>query len=97
MALFSIKDWVNGDEDGGWLFINSTPNELDTLKPLISAWTNIAIKGILDRPHSSGNNKLWFVMDELPSMQKIPSLPIVLAQGRKYGACVVVVFKTSRN
>ena len=86
---FSIKDWVNGDEDGGWLFINSTPNELDTLKPLISAWTNIAIKGILDRPHSSGNNKLWFVMDELPSMQKIPSLPTVLAQGRKYGACVV--------
>lgn len=43
---FSIKDWVNGDENGGWLFISSTPNELDTLKPLISAWANIAIKGI---------------------------------------------------
>lgn len=86
---FSIKDWVNGEENGGWLFISSTPNELDTLKPLISAWTNIAIKGILDRPHSGVNSKLWFVMDELPAMQKIPSLPIALAQGRKYGACVV--------
>lgn len=88
-GLFSIKDWVNGDEDGGWLFVTSTPNELDTLKPLISAWTNIAIKGILDRPHSGSNHKLWLIMDEIPAMKKIPSLSTVLAQGRKYGACVV--------
>jgi type IV secretory pathway TraG/TraD family ATPase VirD4 len=86
---FSIKDWVNGKEDGGWLFITSTPNELDTLKTLISAWANIAIKGMLDRPHSGNNNKMWFIMDELPAMQKIPSLSMILAQGRKYGACVV--------
>ena len=86
---FSIKDWVNGEEDSGWLFVTSTPNELDTLKPLISAWANIAIKGMLDRPHSGNNNKMWFVMDELPAMQKVPSLPMILAQGRKYGACVV--------
>lgn len=86
---FSIKNWVNGEEDCSWLFVTSTPNELDTLKPLISAWANIAIKGILDRPHSGENNKMWFIMDELPAMQKIPSLSMVLAQGRKYGACVV--------
>ena len=86
---FSIKDWVNGEEDGGWLFITSTPNDLDTLKTLISAWANIAIKGMLDRPHSGNNNKMWFIMDELPAMQKIPSLSMILAQGRKYGACVV--------
>jgi len=85
---FSIKEWVNGSGDG-WLFISSTPNELDTLRPLISAWANIAIKGILDRPHSGDNEKMWFVMDELPAMQKIPSLAMVLAQGRKYGACMV--------
>ena len=28
-------------------------------------------------------------MDELPAMQEIPSLAMVLAQGRKYGACMV--------
>ncbi len=87
---FSIKEWVNSKSNkDGWLFISSTPNELDTLRPLISAWANIAIKGILDRSHSGGNEKMWFVMDELPAMQKIPSLAMVLAQGRKYGACMV--------
>jgi type IV secretory pathway TraG/TraD family ATPase VirD4 len=29
------------------------------------------------------------VLDELPALQKLPSLEIVLAEGRKYGGCVV--------
>ena len=86
---FSIKNWVNGEEDGSWLFVTSSPNDLDTLKKLISAWANIAIKGMLDRHHSGNNDKMWFIMDELPAMEKVPSLPMILAQGRKYGACVV--------
>lgn len=86
---FSIKNWVNGINEKGWLFITAKPNELDTLRPLISAWANIAIKGIFDRPHSGANEKMWFIMDELPAMQKIPSLSMVLAQGRKYEACMV--------
>lgn len=85
---FSIKHWVNSG-GSGWLFITAKPNELDTLRPLISAWANIAINGMLDRPHSGRNEKMWFVMDELPAIQKIPSLAMVLAQGRKYGACLV--------
>jgi type IV conjugative transfer system coupling protein TraD len=86
---FSIKDWINNDSDQGWLFISLNPNDLDTLRQLVSAWANIAIKGMLERPHSAVNDKMWFIMDELPVMQKIPSLAAILAQGRKYGACVV--------
>ena len=88
---FSIKEWINGENRNkkGWLFVSIKPNDLDTLRPLLSAWANIAIKGMLDRPHSGENEKMWFVMDELPAMQKIPSLAMVLAQGRKYGACMV--------
>jgi type IV conjugative transfer system coupling protein TraD len=86
---FSIKDWINGENRKGWLFVSIKPNDLDTLRPLLSAWANIAIKGMLDRPHSGENEKMWFIMDELPAMQKIPSLAMVLAQGRKYGACMV--------
>ena len=86
-GTFSIKDWVNNGS--GWLFITSKPNQLDTLRPLISAWIDIAIKGIFERPHSAVNEKLWCVLDELPALQKIPALKIGLAQGRKYGLCIV--------
>lgn len=33
--------------------------------------------------------RLWFVLDELPALQKISSLKTILAEGRKYGACVM--------
>ena len=84
---FSIKNWVNNGS--GWLFITAKPNQLDSLRPLISAWVDIAIKGMLERPHSGINDKMWFILDELPALQKIPALKVGLAQGRKYGACVV--------
>ncbi|KDO02306.1 type IV secretion system DNA-binding domain-containing protein [Rickettsia tamurae] len=38
--------------------------------------------------HNTHSN-MWFVIDELPALQKISSLPIALAESRKYGGCVV--------
>lgn len=34
-------------------------------------------------------NKIWIVMDELPSLGKLPSISQLMAEGRKYGACVL--------
>jgi type IV conjugative transfer system coupling protein TraD len=84
---FSIKEWVNNRQ--GWLFITAPPNQRDTLRPLVSAWIDIAIKGLMERPTDHGNQKMWFILDELPALQKIPSLKRGLAEGRKYGACFV--------
>ena len=84
---FSIKEWVNNGQ--GWLFITAPPNQRDTLRPLVSAWIDIAIKGLMERPTDHGNQKMWFILDELPALQKIPSLKRGLAEGRKYGACFV--------
>ena len=44
---FSIKEWINDKDKKGWLFVSSKPNDLDSLRPLLSAWANIAIKGVL--------------------------------------------------
>lgn len=84
---FSIKSWVNSGE--GWLFITAPPNQRDTLRPLVSAWLDIAIKGLMDRSPKAANQKMWFILDELPALQKIPSLKRGLAEGRKYGGCFV--------
>jgi type IV conjugative transfer system coupling protein TraD len=84
---FSIKNWVNRGQ--GWLFITAMPRQRDTLRPLVSAWIDIAIKGLLERDISVTNDKMWFILDELPALQKIPALKTGLAEGRKYGACFV--------
>ncbi len=86
---FSIRKWFTDPQQQGWLFITATPNQRVTLRPLISAWISIVIKALMDRPTHTNNNNMWFIIDELPALQKIPSLPTALAESRKYGGCFV--------
>ena len=87
---FSIRKWFN--EGTGWLFITASPNQRVTLRPLIAAWISIAIKALMSRNINNTSHiqkNMWFVIDELPALQKIASLPIALAESRKYGGCFV--------
>ncbi|MCC8370353.1 MAG: type IV secretion system DNA-binding domain-containing protein [Rickettsia endosymbiont of Stiretrus anchorago] len=84
---FSIRKWFTADK--GWLFITATPNQRVMLRPLIAAWISIAIKALMNRNINNIHSNIWFVIDELPALQKISSLPIALAESRKYGGCVV--------
>jgi type IV conjugative transfer system coupling protein TraD len=89
---FSIRNWVqNGDEDT-WLFLVMTPEQRALLRPLISTWTSIAIKAILGRSPMA-DNRLWFILDELPSLHKLGDLTLGLAESRKYGGCMVLGFQ----
>ncbi|KAB2835706.1 MAG: type IV secretion system DNA-binding domain-containing protein [Caedimonadaceae bacterium] len=38
--------------------------------------------------------RLWFIIDELAALQKLPSLQMGLAEGRKYGGCFLVGFQS---
>ncbi len=86
--LFSIRRWVTGDKGDGWLFIASNALKIDALKPLMSVWIDVAVKSLLSLSPSQ-NRRLWFFMDELPSLHRLPSLMNALSRGRKYGGCFV--------
>nr|WP_269745499.1 type IV secretion system DNA-binding domain-containing protein [Candidatus Orientia mediorientalis] len=43
----------------------------------------------MSRNPNDDNSNMWFILDELPALQRIPSLPIALAESRKYGGCFV--------
>lgn len=88
---FSIRQWVQSTDafDDSWLFLAMTPEQRDALRPLITAWTSIAVKSLLGRMPNS-TNRLWVCIDELPSLHKLPDLQLCLAEGRKYGAAVIL-------
>jgi type IV secretory pathway TraG/TraD family ATPase VirD4 len=81
------------EEQRGCLFITARSDQRQTLKPLISAWVDIAINSLMVLPENY-NRRLWFVIDELAALQKLPSLPMGLAEGRKYGGCFLVGFQS---
>ena len=83
---FSIKKWIKTQNDSV-LFITS-PHDLESdLRPLQTVWLEIAISSILA---SETKQKTWIILDELPTLQRIPSLAKGLAVSRSYGGCFVL-------
>jgi len=93
---FTIRQWMQDSRDSGnngWLFITSNQKHHESLKPLISMWLSIAANSLL----SMGENRyrrVWFFYDELPSLHKLPNLPFVIAEARKFGGCFALGFQS---
>ena len=85
---FSVSEWV-GAKDDGWLFLHCTPPQRAAVGPLLTNWFSLAARGLLRLP-SDLDRRVWFVVEELPSMNRIRDLELLLAEGRKYGACSVL-------
>lgn len=90
---FSIRDWVENGDDGSWLFITVKADQLPSLRPLITVWLDIAISAIMSLPPDR-DRRLYCVVDELPTLQKLPSLSDFLARARKYGGCGILGFQS---
>jgi type IV conjugative transfer system coupling protein TraD len=85
---FSIRDWIGKKEDS-WLFLQCTPSQRSLLRPLLSAWISSAIRGVLALPIDL-KRRIWFVIDELPTLQRIKDIEMLLTEGRKYGGCTIL-------
>lgn len=72
-----------------WLFISSTPDQRETLKPLMTGLMSSAINSLLSSEPCQAR-RLWFIIDELACLNKQDSLPKALAEIRKYGGCVAI-------
>lgn len=86
---FSIRDWVENGEPGSFLFIGTRANKHESLKPLISLWMDIAINALLSLDQSR-DRRQWIFLDELASLQRLPSLGTGLAESRQFGGCFVL-------
>jgi type IV conjugative transfer system coupling protein TraD len=102
---FSIRDWVEGADTswapdfseatarGSWLFITARADQRKTLTPLMSTWVELAINALMVLPEDY-HRRLWFIIDELAALQKLPCLQSGLAEARKYGGCFLVGFQS---
>ena len=73
-------DWA--DKRDGWIFLTSTEAEQDALRPLHSLWIDLLVLRLLTKP-KPGQKKVWLVIDELASLQRLPQFHTALTKGRK--------------
>jgi hypothetical protein len=87
----SIRQWVREGE-GGVLFIPYRAGQIAALRSTISAWMRLAIFEAMSQPE--GDQRLWFVVDELDALGQIDGLKDALARLRKFGGRCVLGFQS---
>ena len=86
---FSIREWVEREDEAGFLFLTSRGDQHASLRGLISTWLEIAVNALLSLAQDDGR-RIWIVLDELPTLHQVPSLQPGLAESRQFGGCFVL-------
>ena len=88
---FSIRDWVSSEnEKDDWLFLASSPQDREDMKTLLSVWISTALAAVKERGFETPGRKIYLIIDELHSLQKLEYLQESLAEMRKYKGCLVL-------
>lgn len=87
---WSAATWAK--ERRGWIFIPSSPTLRDSLRPLLSMWLDSLILRLMG---STGKEapRVWLILDELSSLQRLPQLPTGITESRKSNICLVIGFQ----
>ena len=90
LGKFSLKKYFKKLNQGSnaWLFLSTKPSSRNLTLPLIACLTELSLCQLLDIGINN-NRRLWFVIDELPSLGKLPALSTLMSEGRKYGSCIM--------
>lgn len=83
---FSLRDWILDENQTGWIFISTNGENLKALRPLISMWMAMASLTLLSLPINE-NRRIHVECDEVTTLHKLPLLPEILAEARKFGGC----------
>jgi hypothetical protein len=87
---WNATDWAQ--ERKGWIFVTSQLSEREVLRPLHSLWIDMLVMRLLGRP-KPGQKRVWFVIDELASLQRLPQLHTAITESRKSKNPMVLGFQ----
>lgn len=91
-GTFSLRDWL-ADPGGGNLYITWDENMREAVRPLISCWIDAIFTSVLGMP-SSRIRRIWTFLDELESLDYLPTLGAALTKGRKKGLCIATGYQS---
>jgi hypothetical protein len=89
-SVWTATKWA--ETRRGWIFITSRPTMREALRPLISLWIDTLVLRLLNEPMPD-QKPVWFVIDELASLQRLPQLHTAITENRKSQNPVILGFQ----
>lgn len=88
--IWTVRNYAK--ERKGWIFITSTPDTIEALRPVQSLWLDMLILRLQTEPEP-GQARVWMVLDELASLNALPQLLSALTKQRKSDNPIVLGFQ----
>lgn len=88
---FCIKEWLNSETSNS-IFIVSTPEHKEALKPVMGLFLSMLINSHLSMPDDL-TRRIWYFMDEFTILPKIEKLTDAINFGPSKGLCVILGFQ----
>lgn len=82
---FNINEWLKNRR--GFIYITNYEDIEETLRPILSLFVDLVGRKILSLPDDI-NRRIFILLDELGSLQRLSTIGKLLTRGRSKGACV---------
>lgn len=89
---FSIKKWL-ADKHTGGLYISATPADLQTIAPVLAVFLHTLLTANKSMPDDL-DRRIYYMLDELAELPKIPGLSGALNFGPSKGMCFLLGFQS---
>lgn len=86
---FSVRDWVQSDvRDGSILFLSARYIDMSIASQLLTVWMDTAMNTLMAMERSR-DLRMWFLLDELGALHRLPALEKGLQTARNFGGAIV--------
>lgn len=86
---FSVRDWVKGDcEPGSILFLSARYVDMSISSQLLTLWLDTAMNTLMTLERTQ-DLRMWFLIDELGALHRLPALEKGLQTARNFGGAIV--------
>jgi hypothetical protein len=88
---WTVREWAKRRK--GWIFITSTPDTIDALRPMQSLWLDMLILKLQSEERRPDQTRVWMILDELASLNALPQLHSAMTKQRKSDNPIVLGFQ----
>ena len=86
---FSVRDWVEAeDRSSSILFISARYVDMSVCSQLLTVWLDTAMNTLMAMDRSA-DLRLWFFIDEMGALHRLPALEKGLQTARNFGGAIV--------
>ena len=89
---FSVRDWILDEDKRGFVFLTGDAEKAAATRNVISTILEVAANALMTTEESR-DPKVWFFLDEVPTLNRLPFLPRSLAEIRQFGGAFVVGYQ----